>query len=71
MYGPLNMSARQSDKRLRVQLGSGLGKDTALSVSWPNRQKPTRVTVDGKQAADFDTDGIRLTKPFKELVAEW
>jgi hypothetical protein len=71
MYGPLNMSARQSDKRLRVQLGSGLGKDTALSVSWPNRQKPTRVTVDGKQAADFDANSIRLAKPFKELVAEW
>lgn len=71
LYGPLSMSARQSDKRLRVKLGSGLGKDTALSVSWPNRQKPTRVIVDGKQAADFDANGIRLAKPFKELLAEW
>ena len=71
MYGPLSMSARQQGKQLWVKLGSGLGKDTPLSVNWPSRQKPSRVTVDGKQVADYDANGIVLGKPFKELLAEW
>lgn len=70
-YGTLSMTARQDGDRLRVTLGPGLRKDTAMRVSWPNRERPTRVTVDGRQVSDYDTDGIRLERPFKELVARW
>jgi hypothetical protein len=70
-FGPLTMTADQNDKRLRVALGAGLRKDTALTVNWPSREKPARVTVDGKATTDYDANGIRLQKPFKELVAQW
>ena len=65
------MAARQDGTRLRVTLGSGLAKDTALQVYWPTREKPVRVTVDGKSLPDYDANGIRLDRPFKELVAQW
>ena len=70
-YGTLTMSARHEGDRLRVKLGSGLRKNTALQVSWPNRQRPARVTIDGKPATDYTADGIRIARPFKELVAQW
>ena len=70
-YGALTMAARQNGKQLRVTLGSGLAKDTALQVYWPNREKPARVTVDGKPLSDYDANGIQVDKPFKELVAQW
>jgi hypothetical protein len=70
-FGSLTMTADQNDKRLRVALGAGLRKDTAVTVNWPSREKPARVTVDGKATADYDANGIRLQKPFKELVAQW
>ena len=43
----------------------------ALQVSWPSRERPSRVTVDGKPVTDYTADGIRIAKPFKELVAQW
>ncbi|MET0654095.1 MAG: discoidin domain-containing protein [Pseudoxanthomonas sp.] len=71
MYGPLTMSARQQGNRLQVKLGAGLRKDAAVAVSWPSRQKPARVTIDGEPATDYDANGIRLDESFKELIAEW
>jgi hypothetical protein len=70
-YGTLAMTARQQGRTLRVTLGPGLRKDTALTVRWPNRTKPSQVTVDGKAVADFDDQGLRTATPFKELVATW
>jgi hypothetical protein len=70
-YGTLAMTARQQGQSLRVTLGRGLRKDTVLRVSWPNRTKPSRVTLDGKAVTDFDDQGLRTTQPFKELVATW
>lgn len=70
-YGSLTMSARREGDRLRIQLGPGLRKDAALRVSWPNREKPLRVTIDGKPASDYTADGIRIDRPFKELIAQW
>jgi hypothetical protein len=70
-YGALSMSARQEGDRLRITLGPGLRKDTGLRVSWPNRKRPAQVIVDGKPMPDYDADGIRLDRPFKELVARW
>lgn len=70
-YGKLTMSARQQGSELRVELGSGLRKGTALDVSWPSRQRPARVVVDGKVRTDFDEKGIRLERPFRTLRASW
>ena len=70
-YGTLAMTARQQGQSLRVTLGSGLRKDTALRVSWPTRTRPSRVTLDGKAVTDFDEQGLRTTRPFKELIATW
>lgn len=70
-YGTLAMTARQQDQSLRITLGRGLRKDTALRVSWPNRTRPSRVTLDGKAVTDFDDQGLRTRRPFKELVATW
>lgn len=70
-FGPLSMSAQQQGQRLQLKLAPGLRKDTALTVMWPQRIKPTRVLVDGKATTDYDANGVRLDKPFKQLVAEW
>ncbi|WP_334178596.1 discoidin domain-containing protein [Pseudoxanthomonas sp.] len=70
-YGTLAMAAKQEGQTLRITLGAGLRKDTALKVSWPNRTKPSRVTVDGKAVTDFDDQGLRTTRPFKDLIATW
>jgi len=56
---------------LRVTLGKGLRASTPVSISWPNRTKPTKVMVDGKSVAAFEADGIDLDKPFGELIAQW
>jgi hypothetical protein len=29
------------------------------------------VIVDGRAMTDYDADGIRLAKPFRELTARW
>ena len=70
-YGTLSMSARQQGKTLRVALAPGVREGTALRVSWPSRQRPLSVTVDGRTSTDYDGDGIRLDRPFHELVAQW
>jgi hypothetical protein len=70
-YGPLSMSARQQGDTLRVSLGPGLREGTAVRVSWPARERPRSVLVDGREAADYDAKGIRLERPFRELVAHW
>jgi len=70
-YGMLSMSARQQGKTLRVLLAPGVREGTALRVFWPSRQRPLSVTIDGRANADYDGDGIRLDRPFHELVAQW
>ncbi|MBC7988378.1 MAG: hypothetical protein H7Y19_02195, partial [Luteimonas sp.] len=70
-YGTLSMSARQQGRTLRVKLEPGVRAGTAVRVSWPTRERPTRVTIDGQPGADYSADGISLKQPFRELVAEW
>ncbi len=70
-YGALTLRAQQQGDELRIELGSGLRKDAALQVHWPNRRKPVSVEIDGKPATGFDAGGIRVAKPFKRLVARW
>jgi hypothetical protein len=70
-YGTLSMSARQQGSTLRVKLEPGVRAGTAVRVSWPTRQRPTRVTIDGQAGSDYSADGITLKQPFRELVAEW
>jgi len=65
------MTARREGKRLTVTLGDGIRPGTALRVFWPDRTKPARVTVDGKTISAYDTDGLRLSKPFHTLVADY
>jgi hypothetical protein len=33
--------------------------------------KPVTVTVDGRSMKDWDIDGIKLTRPFRSLTAEY
>jgi len=70
-YGTLSMAARQQDATLRVTLEPGLRDGTAVQVWWPTRQRPNRVTVDGKSLSGFTADGIALARPFRQLTAEW
>jgi hypothetical protein len=70
-FGTLSMSARQEGRVMRVVLEPGLRADTSLQVNWPARQRPLAVTVDGRSRADYGADGIRLERPFRELVAQW
>jgi hypothetical protein len=70
-FGELSMSARQDDSTLRITLGPTLNASTELAVSWPSRTRPKSVTVDGKERGDFGEEGMRLQKPFRELVAQW
>ena len=70
-YGMLSMSARRQGDALRVTLAPGVRESTALRVSWPSRERPRSVLVDGREVADYDAAGIRLERPFRELVARW
>lgn len=70
-YGKLTMSARRQGRELGIVLGQGLRKDAGVEVSWPSRQRPLHVVVDGKPLADFTEKGIRLDRPFKTLKASW
>lgn len=70
-YGALTMAARERNGELHVELGRGLVAGTALRLHWPNRRKPSSVTVDGKPVTEFDADGIRIGKPFARLIARW
>jgi hypothetical protein len=70
-YGPLTMTARQEAGRLRIVLGPGLVPHIAVKVSWPSRQKPKRVWVDGQPRTNQTPDGILIERPFQELVAQW
>jgi hypothetical protein len=70
-YGSLSMTARRKGSILRVTLGDGIRADTPMRVFWPDRVKPKVVTVDGRPAKAWDVDGVRLTKPFHTLVAEY
>ena len=70
-YGSLSMTARRDGNRFTVTLGDGIRSDTPLRVYWPDRVRPSRVTVDGKPLRDWDADGVRLVKPFRTLVAEY
>lgn len=70
-YGTLHLQARMQDNALHVTLGEGLRADTRIEVKWPNRTQPKRVRVDGRVVQGATAEGIALTKPFKQLVAEW
>ncbi len=70
-FGPLSLSAQQTDNTLRLLLAPTLGPATQVDVSWPKRTRPRSVTVDGKAHTDFGDEGIRLPRPFRELVAVW
>ena len=70
-FGELSMSARQDESTLRIALAPTLNASTELGVSWPSRKRPKSVTVDGKERGDFGEEGMRLQKPFRELVAQW
>lgn len=70
-FGALSLSAQQDDSTLHIRLGPTISPTTAVIVSWPTRQRPRSVTVDGKAHADFSDDGMYLTRPFRELVARW
>src|SRR6266436_4482544 len=70
-FGTLSMSARQEGTVMRVLLEPGLRNNTPLEVDWPGRQRPVAVTVDGRARVDYSADGIRLERPFRELVAHW
>ena len=70
-FGTLSMSARQEGPLMRVLLEPGLRENTPLEVNWPARRLPLAVTVDGRSRVDYSADGIRLERPFRELVARW
>jgi hypothetical protein len=70
-FGTLSMSARQEGTVMRVLLETGLRNNTPLEVDWPGRRRPVAVTVDGQGRVDYSADGIRLERPFRELVAHW
>jgi hypothetical protein len=70
-YGSLTMSARRDGHRFTVTLDNGIRSGTPVRVFWPDRVKPLKVTVDGKAVTAYDTDGIRLGKPFQTLVADY
>jgi len=70
-FGTLSMSARQEGPVMRVLLEPGLRENTPLEVDWPARRLPLAVTVDGRSRVDYSADGIRLERPFRELVARW
>jgi hypothetical protein len=70
-YGPLTMSARREGNTLRIALGPGVKQDAPVRVFWPNRERPVQVLVDGKKIGDYSADGVKLDRPFRELVATW
>jgi hypothetical protein len=70
-FGKLTMSAQQQNGSLRVTLKEGLHTDSQVHVSWPNRQKPRQVAVDGRTIDRFDANGATLERPFRELQARW
>ncbi len=70
-FRTLSLSAQQRGPRLEITLEAGLRERTPLEVLWPARVRPSRVTVDGKPQQHFTADGIDLSKPFRQLVAEW
>jgi len=70
-FGPLGMTARQSDGVLRLTLARGLHPGTAVRVVWPSRQRPRQVRVDGRPVDGYDATGIELAQPFHALEARW
>jgi F5/8 type C domain len=70
-YGPLTMTARQTGNELRIVLGPGLFPGIPVAVAWPTRERPKKVLVDGQPRTEQTADGIRIERPFGELVAQW
>lgn len=70
-YGSLSMTARRTGSTLTVTLDKGIAAGTPVRVFWPDRVKPRKVTIDGKAAATWDADGVRIATPFRKLVAEY
>jgi hypothetical protein len=71
IYGKLSMSARQEEDGMHVQLASGLLPNIPVYVFWPTRTKPKRVVVDDQEQTDYTADGVMLSRPFSELLAQW
>jgi hypothetical protein len=69
-FGKLTMQAEQSGNSLRLTVGPGLRPDIPLEVSWPSRQRPKNVRVDGVARTDYSADGIKLGA-FRTLEAQW
>jgi len=70
-YGRLTMTARQEGSQLRLELGPGLLPAIPVFVNWPSRTRPKQVTVDGETRTEHTEQGIRVERPFTELVAQW
>lgn len=70
-YGSLTMTARREGNTFTVTLDKGIRPGTPMRVFWPDRVKPAKVTVDGKAARDWDSDGIKLDRPFRKVTAEY
>jgi hypothetical protein len=70
-FGRLTMTARQNGNELRIVLGEGLFSDIPVQVFWPMRERPQQVWVDGVLRTDQTKDGVRLERPFRELIAQW
>ena len=70
-FGPLDMRARSQGDAMTLELGQGLRAGTRVHVSWPSRQRPREVLVDGRSVAGFGARGVTLPAPFRKLEARW
>jgi hypothetical protein len=70
-YGPLTLRARREGATARFELGPGIQPEVDIKLSWPRRERPVRVLVDGRETTAYDARGIELAQPFRTLVAEW
>ncbi|KJV28060.1 discoidin domain-containing protein [Luteibacter yeojuensis] len=70
-FGTLNVAARRAGGVLTVTLDKGIRPDTPVRVFWPGRVRPASVEIDGKAAAGWDADGIRVDHPFHTLEAHF
>jgi hypothetical protein len=65
------LRARREGATARFELGPGIQPEVDIKLSWPRRERPIRVLVDGRETTAYDARGIELAQPFRTLVAEW
>lgn len=71
-YGPMDISARVEGKTLRVQLRGDYNVPNGITMNWPMRGRPRRVTVRETEWMRFDDRACRLSGRITgEIVAEW